>query len=193
MKWNPIFIIRVAESQRWRMPSTSSSISWRSDSIFWASITLRFASSDIAGLLAGTLDLEEILDSYLAEDAEQGPSKGSLRAGFARNWHYVAILYALVAGGIWVAKALNEENVTVVNLILSIFLIPIVIGVDQWVQRLLKIASGESRQTIDLSGWYLTDDAADLTQWQFPDVTLATGEYLVVFASGKDRAVAGSA
>jgi len=58
----------------------------------------------------------------------------------------------LAAGGIWVAKALNEENVTVVNLILSIFLIPIVIGVDQWVQRLLKIASGEFRETIDLSG-----------------------------------------
>ncbi len=82
----------------------------------------------------------------------RGPVKDSLRAGFARNWHYVAILYALVAGGIWVAKALNEENVTVVNLILSIFLIPIVIGVDQWVQRLLKIASGEFRETIDLSG-----------------------------------------
>ena len=90
--------------------------------------------------------------AILAEDADQGPSKSSLRAAFARNWHYVAILYALLVGGIWVAKALNEENVTVVNLILSIFLIPIVIGVDQWVQRLLKIASGESRQTIDLSG-----------------------------------------
>jgi small-conductance mechanosensitive channel len=62
------------------------------------------------------------------------------------------MLYVLAAGGIWIAKALNEENVTVVNLILSIFLIPIVIGVDQWVQRLLKIASGESRETIDLSG-----------------------------------------
>jgi small-conductance mechanosensitive channel len=57
----------------------------------------------------------------------------------------------LVAGGTWVAKALNEENVRVVNLLLSIFLIPIVIGIDQWVQRLLKIASGEGRETIDLS------------------------------------------
>jgi small-conductance mechanosensitive channel len=79
-------------------------------------------------------------------------SSGSLRAAFARNWHYFAILYLLVAGGIWTAKALNDENVTVLNLFLSIFLIPIIIGVDQWVQRLLKIASGESRETIDLSG-----------------------------------------
>ncbi|MCP4716860.1 MAG: mechanosensitive ion channel, partial [Deltaproteobacteria bacterium] len=95
---------------------------------------------------------KRVSQAILAEDADRGPSKGSLRAAFARNWHFFAILYVLVAGGIWVAKALNEENVTVVNLILSIFLIPIVIGVDQWVQRLLKIASGESRQTIDLSG-----------------------------------------
>jgi small-conductance mechanosensitive channel len=95
---------------------------------------------------------KRVSQAILVEDADQGPSEGSLRAGFARNWHYVAILYALVAGGIWVAKALNEENVTVGNLIISIFLIPIVIGVDQWVQRLLKIASGESRETIDLSG-----------------------------------------
>ena len=43
-----------------------------------------------------------------------------------------------------------------------------------------------------LAGWHLTDDKDDLTQWDFPDVTLAPGEYLVVFASGKDRAVAGS-
>jgi hypothetical protein len=86
------------------------------------------------------------------EDADSGPGSGSLRAALARNWHYFAILYVLVAGGIWVAKVLNGEQVTVQNLILSVFLIPIVFGVDQWVQRLLKMASGESRETIDLSG-----------------------------------------
>ena len=52
-------------------------------------------------------------------DAESGGS--SLRAAFARNWHYYAIVYVLVVGGIWTAKALNAENVTVLNLILSIF------------------------------------------------------------------------
>jgi len=104
---------------------------------------------------------KRVTQAILAEDADQGPSKGSLRAGFARNWHFFAMLFVLVAGGIWVAKVLNEENVTVVNLIISIFLIPIVIGVDQWVQRLLKIVSGESRETIDLSG-----DAPPVTEEQ---------------------------
>lgn len=38
-----------------------------------------------------------------------------------------------------------------------------------------------------LNGWYLTDDPGDLTKWQFPAVTIAANQYLVIFASGKDR------
>jgi len=41
--------------------------------------------------------------------------------------------------------------------------------------------------TVNLDGWYLTDDVDILTKWAFPKVTLAPGAYLVVFASGKDR------
>jgi hypothetical protein len=40
---------------------------------------------------------------------------------------------------------------------------------------------------ISLDGWYLTDDLADLKKWRFPDVQIAGGQCLVVFASGKDR------
>ncbi len=43
-----------------------------------------------------------------------------------------------------------------------------------------------------LDGYYLTDDSGSLTKWRIPDVTIAPGGYLVVFASGLDRAVAGS-
>ncbi len=43
-----------------------------------------------------------------------------------------------------------------------------------------------------LNGYYLTDDANNLTKWQFPDTTLGPRRYLVVFATGNDRAVAGS-
>jgi hypothetical protein len=41
---------------------------------------------------------------------------------------------------------------------------------------------------LDLLGWSLTDDAQDLTRWQFPARALGAGERLVVFASAKDRA-----
>ena len=44
----------------------------------------------------------------------------------------------------------------------------------------------------NLDGWFLTDDRAELKKWRFPAATLAPGEYLVVFASKKDRRVAGA-
>ena len=44
---------------------------------------------------------------------------------------------------------------------------------------------------VDLTGWYLTDDATDLTKWQLPATVLGVESFLVVFASEKDRAVAG--
>jgi len=48
-------------------------------------------------------------------------------------------------------------------------------------------------EAINLSGWYLTDDIGDLTRWEFPYGTqLGPDEFLVVFASEKDRAIAGS-
>ncbi len=43
-----------------------------------------------------------------------------------------------------------------------------------------------------LDGYYLTDDPAALTKWQLPAETLAEDGFLVVFASDKDRRVAGS-
>jgi hypothetical protein len=45
--------------------------------------------------------------------------------------------------------------------------------------------------TADLAGWHLTDNALNLAKWTFPATNLAAGGYLIVFASGKDRATAG--
>jgi hypothetical protein len=41
--------------------------------------------------------------------------------------------------------------------------------------------------SLNLAGWYLTDNPGNLTQWILPSIDLAPGGYLVVFASGKDR------
>lgn len=58
---------------------------------------------------------------------------------------------------------------------------------EDWIEIFNQGATPQS-----LSGWYLTDDAGELKQWAFPEVTLNPGEWLVVFASGKDRSNAGS-
>ena len=41
---------------------------------------------------------------------------------------------------------------------------------------------------VDLSGYMLTDSAFSLGKYRLPAITLEPGQYLVVYASGKDRA-----
>ena len=40
---------------------------------------------------------------------------------------------------------------------------------------------------VDLTGWYLTDSKSDLLKWTFPTTNLPAGDFLIVFASGKDK------
>ncbi|MCO5052488.1 MAG: lamin tail domain-containing protein [Verrucomicrobiae bacterium] len=48
-----------------------------------------------------------------------------------------------------------------------------------------------SNLTVDLAGWHLTDDPERLDKWTFPATNLPAGGFLVLFASGKDRAIPG--
>ncbi len=43
-----------------------------------------------------------------------------------------------------------------------------------------------SDKAVSLSGWRISDKSGD-PGWAFPDVTIESGEYLLVFASGKDK------
>jgi hypothetical protein len=49
----------------------------------------------------------------------------------------------------------------------------------------------DSSNAVSLAGWYLTDSETNLTQWAFPATTLPANGFLLVFASDKNRAVAG--
>jgi small-conductance mechanosensitive channel len=91
----------------------------------------------------------------LAICPEREPGAGlatSLRTTVAKSWHVLAILYVVVTGSFWVVQELMGGQVTVAKMIISLFLIPVFIAVDQWAQRLLKITSGELPEIIDLSG-----------------------------------------
>ena len=48
-----------------------------------------------------------------------------------------------------------------------------------------------SSSSVDLAGWRLTDDPRHRVGWTLPATALPAGGYLVVFASGKDRALPG--
>jgi len=43
-----------------------------------------------------------------------------------------------------------------------------------------------SSSEVDLTGWYLTDDAYDLQRWPFPETSIPGNGFLIVFASGED-------
>ena len=53
---------------------------------------------------------------------------------------------------------------------------------EEWVE-----VKNFSDSTISLLGYFLSDDAADLYKWAFPDVQLQPGECKIVFLSGKNR------
>ena len=48
-----------------------------------------------------------------------------------------------------------------------------------------------TQDAVYLYGWSLTDDVEIPRKWIFPAITIQSGEYMVLFASGKNRSVAG--
>jgi len=93
---------------------------------------------------------KKVAEIILPKGVEAAP--GSPKLVLARYWHYLASLYVLGMGIFWVADVLLGGDAKVVNLLLSLFVIPIFIGLDQWGHRLLRMASGELTEVVDLSG-----------------------------------------
>ena len=77
-----------------------------------------------------------------SEDPTGKKAKSSMRAKFARSWHWFAILYVIGMGAFWFIRALAEGQIAFLSTIVSVFLIPLLIGISSWVERLLDIAAG---------------------------------------------------
>ena len=74
-----------------------------------------------------------------------------LRQRCADYWHYPAIFFALTVGVYWWARVLTHADAMILGLILSLFLIPLCIGMDQWLQQILTRLSGNPREVIDFT------------------------------------------
>jgi small-conductance mechanosensitive channel len=103
---------------------------------------------------------KRVAEAICAGSSDGTCVESSLRMRLARSWHYFGILYLAASGTIWLTNVFLGSQGKIINLIASLFLIPIFIGLDQWVQRLLKISSGELPEVIDLSG----DEKPETTQ-----------------------------
>src|SRR3954463_12901430 len=58
---------------------------------------------------------------------------------------------------------------------------------SDWIELRNSSASPQN-----LGGFFLSDDPLNPTKWQFPDTSIPANGYLIVFASDKNRAIAGS-
>ena len=74
-----------------------------------------------------------------------------LRQRCADLWHYPAILFALTIGVYWWARVLTRGDVTIISLIFSLFLVPLCIGMDQWLQQILSRLGGKPQEVIDFT------------------------------------------
>ena len=100
--------------------------------------------------------------------------------------HWIALL------GLW-ALALLPLTARAQSVMINEFMASNQTGLDDedgdgsdWIE--LRNASAAA---VNLVGWTLTDTATSPAMWAFPAVSLPANGYLVVFASGKNRAVVG--
>jgi small-conductance mechanosensitive channel len=83
--------------------------------------------------------------------ASDSTSPNLYRQKCADLWHYPAILLALAVGGYWWARVLTHADTTILKLILSLFLIPLCIGMDQWLQQLFARLGRKTHEVIDFT------------------------------------------
>lgn len=116
-------------------------------------------------------------------------NRASRASGLGRGWGALVVLPWVLLVGLVCLQSAAQEGVVVTEVLASN-------------QRILADEDGDysdwieihnaGRIPVDLTGWFLTDSAANLTRWRFPATNLLEGAFLVVFASGKDRALAGA-
>ena len=123
----------------------------RSEALFNLFFILSGLSITILMIVMIWRSRQRVAEAICAESAEGVCVDDSLRIKLARKWHYFAIIYVAGSGTFWLVNVFLGSKGKIINLIAGLFLIPIFIGLDQWVQRLLKIASGELPEVIDLS------------------------------------------
>ncbi len=92
---------------------------------------------------------------------QRGEGERPILARIAGVWHFLAIIYLAVISGFWCVSVLTGGDATLLKLVLSIFIIPLFISLDQWGLKLLEYAAGERREIIDLNAPAETEGGAE--------------------------------
>jgi len=106
----------------------------------------------LAGIAVSVLLCAMILVNRLrVSEALSARESVPFQSLLARHWHYPALAYALFVGVFWSVRALTVKE-PLVRLVLGMFLIPVCIGLDLWVRRLLDMASRSEGEAFSLNG-----------------------------------------
>lgn len=104
----------------------------------------------------------------------------------ANTTYYFAAYASNSAGRVW--KAAEQFTTPGTDLIITEFMADnstvLADGYGAYSDWIEIHNPASSAQT--LTGWYLTDSASNLKKWKFPSATLGAGQYLIVFASGRN-------
>lgn len=116
------------------------------------------------------------------------PAMGSVTVGWATNASILSLAGAtnMALGGGWgytLDRLLPPANVEISEFMAAnnATLLDSFGDSSDWIELYNGTAS-----PIDLAGWSLTTQATNLMQWTLPDYVLASGDFLVVFASGRN-------
>ena len=84
-----------------------------------------------------------------------------LRRRCADIWHYPAMIFVLTVGFTWWARALIHGEASILRLVLSLFLVPLCIAIDQWLQEMLRRLERKPREIIDFTAPEETGESAE--------------------------------
>ena len=105
-----------------------------------------------------------------------------------RKWKWVPLLVAVIGVAVLVlgvGPSGGSQNQLILNEIMAsnrVVLQDEDGDYPDWIELF-----NPTNEVLSLEGFWLSDDPIESEMWIFPDVTIEPGEYLVVFASGKDR------
>ncbi|MBE6765425.1 MAG: hypothetical protein E7546_06060 [Ruminococcaceae bacterium] len=101
----------------------------------------------------------------------------------------VIIVFLVIAVFLQSSNEGNRDNVISDSILISEVLAQNNAGItdddgdySDWIE-----VRNNGNKAVSMKGWYLSDDRENPYKWEFPPITVYPGEYIVVFASGKNR------
>ena len=136
------------------------------------------ANGELLALSDGKRRLRQVLE-VPAMAAAQVYQRGDDGA-----YHVATFAEMAAAGAVDLRPAFNPSGV-IINELMAFNRIQIQDEDGDWPDWIELYNAGD--RPVDLTGCALSDDDVNQRKWVFPAVTMQPGEYLLVFASGKDR------